>query len=265
MRSVRAAPLMKIATYNINNLARRQDALTGHGYRAPSPTSSVSQELKMVTENFPVDALLRRGYRAVWIGQKQWNGVAILAKGIEPQLTRNRLPGDKTDQQSRYIEAAVNGLLIASIYLPNGNPQPGPKFDYKLDWMKRLRRHGRQILSQGVPAVLAGDFNVAPTDLDIYPTTSWDDDAPIQPESRAGYPEVDQGWLGRFSAPAASEQSASIPSGITCGDAGREMPDCVSTICCSAPTCGRNCGVAVSTATCAASPAPAITHRPGST
>jgi exodeoxyribonuclease-3 len=131
----------------------------------------------------------------VWHGQKTWNGVAILARKTDPVLTRTALPGDSGDDQARYIEAAVGGILIACLYLPNGNPQPGPKFDYKLAWFKRLRRHAAKLLKQNVPVVLAGDYNVAPTALDIYPTRSWNHDALIQPKSRAAFKAlVDQGW-----------------------------------------------------------------------
>jgi exodeoxyribonuclease-3 len=117
-------------------------------------------------------------------GQRTWNGVAILSPGREPVVTRTALPGDPNDIEARYIEAAVQGILVGCIYLPNGNPQPGPKFDYKLTWFERLARHARKLLREGVPTVLAGDFNVAPTEIDIYPTKSWDDDALVQPESR---------------------------------------------------------------------------------
>lgn len=128
-------------------------------------------------------------------GERSWNGVAILARRTVPVLTRTALPGDPGDRQSRYIEAAVNGLLIGCVYLPNGNPQPGPKFDYKLAWFRRLSAHAKKLLAQEVPAVLAGDFNVAPTPFDIYPTKSWDKDALVQPESRAAYARlVKQGW-----------------------------------------------------------------------
>jgi exodeoxyribonuclease-3 len=134
--------------------------------------------------------------RAVWRGQRTWNGVAILSRGGTPIVTRRLLPGDPTDTQSRYLEAAVDGLLIGCIYLPNGNPQPGPKFDYKLAWFKRLAAHAKKLLAQDVPVVLAGDYNVAPTERDIYSTRSWDNDALIQPESRAAYAKlVKQGWL----------------------------------------------------------------------
>jgi exodeoxyribonuclease-3 len=153
------------------------------------------QELKCIDTDFPANALEAAGYRAVWKGERTWNGVAILSRSGAPVVTRTALPGDKTDAQSRYIEAAVEGILIGCLYLPNGNPQPGPKFDYKLEWFKRLRAHAGKLLKQKVPVVLAGDYNVAPTGIDIYPTKSWDDDALVQPESRAAYAQlVKQGW-----------------------------------------------------------------------
>jgi len=131
----------------------------------------------------------------VWRGEKTWNGVAILARGAMPVITRTELPGDADDRQSRYIEAAVNGVLIASLYAPNGNPQPGPKFDYKLAWFKRLIRHAAALNKAGVPVILAGDYNVVPTSRDIYPTKSYDDDALLQPQSRAAYKRlIAQGW-----------------------------------------------------------------------
>lgn len=154
------------------------------------------QELKAEDAAFPVAALERAGYGAAWIGQRTWNGVAILAKDAVPIVTRRKLPGDPSDGQSRYLEAAIDGIVIASIYAPNGNPQPGPKFDYKLAWLDRLNRHARSLLKEGVPAVFAGDYNVVPTPRDIYPTHSWDKDALVQPESRARYATLlGQGWV----------------------------------------------------------------------
>ena len=135
------------------------------------------------------------GYHAVWRGQRTWNGVAILSRRSAPIVTRTSLPGDLKDEQARYIEAAIDGILIGCIYLPNGNPQPGPKFEYKLAWFRRLQAHARKLMKQSVPVVLVGDYNVAPTEIDIYPTSSWDDDALVQPESRAAYAKlVAQGW-----------------------------------------------------------------------
>ena len=185
---------MKIATFNINNVNRRLPNLL-RWLRAAKPEIVCLQELKSTDAEFPILAIEKAGYGAVWRGQKTWNGVAILARNAEPVLTRTALPGDRNDDEARYIEAAVNGVIVTSIYLPNGNPQPGPKFDYKLDWFKRLRSHAGKLLKQDIPVVLAGDYNVAPTPSDIYPTKSWDKDALIQPKSRAAFKAlVDQGW-----------------------------------------------------------------------
>jgi exodeoxyribonuclease III len=153
------------------------------------------QELKATDAEFPLAAIERAGYGAVWRGQKSWNGVAILARGVTPVLIRTELPGDPGDAHSRYIEAAVRGLVLTSIYLPNGNPQPGPKFDYKLSWFQRLTRHAAGLHKSGVPVVLAGDYNVVPTEHDIYPTTSYAKNALVQPESRAAFQRLlAQGW-----------------------------------------------------------------------
>jgi exodeoxyribonuclease-3 len=185
---------MKVATFNINNINRRLPNLL-RWLRAAKPDVVCLQELKSTDADFPAAAIDKAGYGAVWRGQKAWNGVAILARQSDPVLIRTELPGDRNDEDARYIEAAVNGIVVTSLYLPNGNPQPGPKFDHKLKWFKRLQRHAATLLKQDVPVVLAGDYNVAPTELDIYPTRSWDRDALIQPESRAAYRSlVAQGW-----------------------------------------------------------------------
>ncbi|UGA46375.1 exodeoxyribonuclease III [Bradyrhizobium quebecense] len=185
---------MKIATFNINNVNRRLPNLL-RWLKSARPDVVSLQELKASDAEFPAAALEKAGYGAVWQGQKTWNGVAILARKAEPVLIRTALPGDRDDHEARYIEAAVRGIVVTSLYLPNGNPQPGPKFDYKLAWFKRLRAHAAKLLKQEVPVVLAGDYNVAPTPFDIYPTRSWDKDALIQPKSRAAFKAlVDQGW-----------------------------------------------------------------------
>ncbi|MBR0776158.1 exodeoxyribonuclease III [Bradyrhizobium diazoefficiens] len=185
---------MKIATFNINNVNRRLPNLLAW-LRAAKPDVVALQELKASDGEFPAAAIEKAGYGAVWRGQKTWNGVAILARNAEPILTRDRLPGRPADHEARYIEAAVRGIIVTSIYLPNGNPQPGPKFEYKLDWFSRLKRHARSFIAQDLPVVLAGDYNVAPTGIDIYPTRSWDKDALIQPKSRAAFSSlVEQGW-----------------------------------------------------------------------
>jgi exodeoxyribonuclease-3 len=190
-----ADPLgIRIATFNINGIVRRLPQLLDW-LHATSPDVVCLQELKAPDERFPAKAIADIGYGAVWHGQKSWNGVAILAKDVEPILTRIGLPGDPDDRESRYIEAAVEGVLIASLYAPNGNPQPGPKFERKLAWMKRLVGHAADLAEQSVPAVLAGDYNVAPTDLDIYATRSWQKDALIQPEPRALFARlIESGW-----------------------------------------------------------------------
>ncbi|WP_395942901.1 exodeoxyribonuclease III [Brevundimonas sp.] len=185
---------MRIATFNINNINRRLPNLLDW-LRIAEPDIVCLQELKAEDRAFPLAAIEAAGYGAVWRGQKTWNGVAILAKGSTPIVTRRRLPGDPSDDQSRYIEAAVRGVLIASLYLPNGNPRPGPKFDYKLAWFERLIAHAAVLRKAGVPAVLAGDFNVAPTEADIWPGHHEQDNALLQPEARAAFQHLlDQGW-----------------------------------------------------------------------
>lgn len=186
---------MKIATFNINNVNRRLENLLAW-LKEAKPDVVCLQELKAADTQLPRSAIEASGYGAVWRGQSTWNGVAILARGAEPILTRMELPGDPDDGQSRYIEAAVNGVLIASLYAPNGNPQPGPKFDYKLAWHARLNAHAATLLAADVPAVLAGDFNIAPEPRDVYASKSYDDNALVQPESRDAFRQLlDQGWI----------------------------------------------------------------------
>ena len=152
--------------------------------------------MKAADAEFPRAALEDAGYGAVWSGQKTWNGVALLARDTRPILSRRSLPGDDTDRHARYIEAAVDGVLVASIYLPNGNPQPGPKFDYKLAWFERLLDHAQHLRAGPHRAILAGDFNVVPTDADIYNAWLWRFDAVIQPETRAAWGRLlAQGWI----------------------------------------------------------------------
>ena len=190
----REAGALKIATFNINNINKRLHNLTAWLGRS-QPDVVCLQELKVEQRAFPARALRDVGYGGVWLGERSWNGVAILTRECTPVLTRSSLPGNPTDSQARYIEAAVNGVLIASIYLPNGNPQPGPKFDYKLAWFQRLIDHGEELMKAGVPVVLAGDYNVVPTVQDIYPTRSLDKNALIQTQSRQAYARlVSQGW-----------------------------------------------------------------------
>ena len=185
---------MKIVTFNINNVNKRLANLLAY-LRSAKPDDVCLQELKATDREFPRAAIEKAGYGAVWRGEKSWNGVAILARDSEPVVTRTELPGSAGDRQSRYIEAAINGVLVTSLYAPNGNPQPGQKFTYKLAWMDRLAAHAADLIAAGVPVVLAGDYNVVPTDRDIYPTKSYDRDALLQPESRARYAEIlRQGW-----------------------------------------------------------------------
>ena len=185
---------MKIATFNINDVNKRLANLIGW-LRAQKPAVVALQELKAADREFPKAAIEKAGYGAVWRGQKTWNGVAILARGCEPIVTRRELPGDPDDSQARYIEAAVNGVIVTSLYAPNGNPQPGPKFDYKLAWMERLLAHAKELYAAGVPVVLAGDYNVVPTDRDIYAVRSYADDALLQPAPRAQFQKLlRQGW-----------------------------------------------------------------------
>ena len=186
--------LVKIATFNINNINKRLDNLLAWLAKAEPDVVSF-QELKAEQGAFPIKALRALEYEAVWQGERSWNGVAILARNHTPVLTRSSLPGDAKDHQARYIEAAVHGFLITSIYLPNGNPQPGPKFNYKLAWFERLTAHAAELMGAGVPVVLAGDYNVVPTPQDIYPTRSLDNNALIQPESRRAFARLlAQGW-----------------------------------------------------------------------
>jgi exodeoxyribonuclease-3 len=187
---------LKIATFNVNGIGTREGHLL-EWLRRESPDIACLQELKAIDQRFPAKALADIGYGAVWHGQQSWNGVAILARGAKPVETRRGLPGDPDDTHSRYIEAAVNGITVGCLYLPNGNPQPGPKFDYKLRWMDRLLDYAGKLCASGHPVVLAGDYNVVPTDeLDIYNPRSWRKDALLQPAPRERYRRLlGQGWV----------------------------------------------------------------------
>jgi exodeoxyribonuclease III len=186
---------MRIATFNINGVNTRLANLL-EWLGDTRPDVACLQELKATDSQFPAAAIREAGYDAVWKGEHRWNGVAILSRIGEPVVTRRALPGECTDSQSRYLEAAVNGILIACLYLPNGNPQPGPKFDYKLAWFARLIAHAGDLLKSGAPVVLAGDYNVVPTEADIYNSRSWKKDALLQPESRAAFAHLlEQGWV----------------------------------------------------------------------
>lgn len=185
---------MKLATFNVNGINQRLPSLL-HWLSISAPDVVCLQELKANDNRFPAKAIHDAGYGAIWRGQTSWNGVAILSKGVDPIETRRGLPGAADDLQSRYIEAAVNGMIIGCLYLPNGNPYPGPKFTYKLSWFERFNRHAASLMESKYPVALCGDFNVVPTDLDIYDTKSWKRDALLQPESRAAFLRLlEQGW-----------------------------------------------------------------------
>jgi exodeoxyribonuclease-3 len=187
--------VLKIATFNVNGIRSRLHHLLNWLERE-SPDIACLQELKSASEGFPIGDLRMAGYEAIWHGQRSWNGVAILAKGAEPKERCRVLPGDPKDEHSRYIEAVVHGIVVGCLYLPNGNPQPGPKFEYKLAWFERLIEHARELYSSGKPVVLLGDYNVVPTDFDIYNPRSWLKDALLQPESRECYQRLlAQGWV----------------------------------------------------------------------
>jgi exodeoxyribonuclease III len=191
---------VKIATYNVNGIKARLPRLI-EWLDETKPDIVCLQELKSSDETIPVADVEAAGYGAVWHGQKGFNGVAILARGVEPTLIRKGLDGEPEDEMSRYIEADVLGIRVASIYLPNGNPQPGPKFDYKLRWMNRLNARAQELLALEIPAVLAGDYNVIPTDADIANPKAMADDALMQPESRAAFRRLGaQGWTDSLGA-----------------------------------------------------------------
>ncbi|WP_134089231.1 exodeoxyribonuclease III [Olivibacter sp. XZL3] len=185
---------MKIATYNVNGVNGRLPVLL-RWLEETKPDVACLQELKAPQEKFPEQAIREAGYNAVWHGQKSWNGVAILARNLEIVEAGRVLPGDPDDSHSRYIEANIEGIHIGCLYLPNGNPAPGPKFDYKLRWFERLKKHAQELLDKKVPVVLTGDYNVMPTELDVYKPERWLDDALFRPETRAAFSElVAQGW-----------------------------------------------------------------------
>lgn len=185
---------MKIATYNVNGVNGRLPVLL-RWLGESAPDIVCLQELKAPHEKFPLQAINDAGYEAIWHGQKSWNGVAILSRVGEIKEVRRALPGDPEDVHSRYLEATIGDILIGCLYLPNGNPAPGPKFDYKLGWFKRLQAHGKKLLAAKTPVALIGDFNVMPTELDVYKPERWVDDALFRPETREAFQKlVKQGW-----------------------------------------------------------------------
>ena len=185
---------MKIATFNVNGINGRLPVLL-QWLQEAKPDVVCLQELKAPQDKFPEAALREAGFQAIWHGQKSWNGVAILARGQKPVETRRRLPGEDADAHSRYIEAAVNGILVGCLYLPNGNPAPGPKFDTKLRWFTRFINHAADLVSSGLPVILAGDYNAIPTERDVYKPERWTKDALFRPEVRAAFQQLlAQGW-----------------------------------------------------------------------
>jgi exodeoxyribonuclease III len=185
---------MRIATYNVNGVNGRLPVLL-RWLKEARPDVVCLQELKASEEKFPAAPIRDAGYYAIWHGQKSWNGVAILARDAVPLEARRGLPGDPDDSHSRYIEAIVGGVIVGCLYLPNGNPAPGPKFDYKLRWFERLTEHAASLLMQDAPVVLAGDYNVMPTDLGVYKPERWVDDALFRPEVRTAFHRlIAQGW-----------------------------------------------------------------------
>lgn len=186
---------MKIATYNVNGIASRMPVLL-RWLREFVPDIVCLQELKAPTERFPELEIRAAGYHAIWHGQKSFNGVAILARDTTPVERRRVLPGDPDDAHSRYLEADIDGLVLGCLYLPNGNPAPGPKFDYKLRWMERLTEHAAELIASGASAILAGDFNVIPTDIDVYKPERWVKDALFRPETCDAFSRLlGQGWI----------------------------------------------------------------------
>jgi exodeoxyribonuclease-3 len=185
---------MKVATYNVNGVNGRLPVLL-RWLKQAAPDVVCLQELKAPQEKFPEAAIRQAGYGAIWHGQKSWNGVAILSRAGPPTEVRRALPGDPGDVHSRYIEARLDGLVVGCLYLPNGNPAPGPRFDYKLRWLERLTAHAAELVASGTPVILAGDYNVIPTDLDVYKPERWVDDALFRPEVREAYQRLlAQGW-----------------------------------------------------------------------
>ena len=185
---------MRVATWNINNISKRLDLLLDWLSRT-KPDVVALQELKTPTADVPAKALKDAGYESLAVGQRSWNGVALLGRGHVPLAVATALPGDPKDKEARYVEAAIHGVLFGCLYLPNGNPQPGPKFDYKLRWFERMRQRAAELWASGQPVVLLGDWNVVPTDADIYKPDTWRDNALLQPQPREAYAAVlSQGW-----------------------------------------------------------------------
>lgn len=186
---------MKIATYNVNGINGRLPVLLKWLSQA-KPDIVCLQELKAPQEKFPIEEINAAGYQAIWKGQKSWNGVAILSKGHEITEVQNSLPGNKDDVQSRYIEAIINKMVICCLYLPNGNPYPGEKFEYKIEWIKRLKKRANELIKMELPAILIGDFNIIPEEIDVYKPEKWIDDALFRKEVRKSFADLQKkGWI----------------------------------------------------------------------
>ena len=186
---------MKIATYNVNGINGRLPVLLKWLSQA-KPDIVCLQELKAPQEKFPIEEINAAGYQAIWKGQKSWNGVAILSKSHEITEVQNSLPGNKDDVQSRYIEAIINKMVICCLYLPNGNPYPGEKFEYKLEWIKRLKKRANELIKMELPAILIGDFNIIPEEIDVYKPEKWIDDALFRKEVRKSFADLQKkGWI----------------------------------------------------------------------
>jgi exodeoxyribonuclease III len=252
---------VKVATFNVNDINKRLPDLLA-SLQSTQPDVACLQELKATDAAFPADVLNLAGYGAVWRGERSWNGVAILARGAEPVLIRDALPGDPTDGQSRYLEVAVNGVVIASIYLPNGNPQPGPKFDYKLDWFDRLLEHAARLLDQEMPVVLAGDYNVVSTDFDFYSVKS--SKTRCSNPRRATRTPSSSRWDGPTRFASRIRTNRCSHSGAICATDGRATPDCGWTICSSARRSRHGSKLPASIVMFAENRTPAITHPLGS-
>lgn len=255
-----AAPV-KLATYNVNGINGRLDVLLQWLTEA-QPDVVCLQELKAPEDKFPRREIERAGYGAIWHGQKSWNGVAILARDQEPRETRRGLPGDPDDSHSRYIEAAIDGIVVGCLYLPNGNPAPGPKFDYKLRWFERLHSYAAELFELDVPVALVGDFNVMPTDLDVYKPERWRDDALFRPEVRAAYAElIAMGWTDAIRLLHPEERIYTFWKyfrNAFVRDAGLEL-----TIFCSVHHCGNDCRPVAWTSSRVDGSTPATTRRFG--
>lgn len=186
---------MKIATYNVNGINGRLPVLFKWLSQA-KPDIVCLQELKAPQEKFPIEEINAAGYQVIWKGQKSWNGVAILSKGHEITEVQNSLPGNKDDVQSRYIEAIINKMVICCLYLPNGNPYPSEKFEYKLEWIKRLKKRANELIKMELPAILIGDFNIIPEEIDVYKPEKWIDDALFRKEVRKSFADLQKkGWI----------------------------------------------------------------------